>query len=129
MLQLLFSLRILAASIELTATALSALEGAYVACHLCLSGLVHAVMAKVTLAVLVTLALPALVYSHLLSSSSTMSTYRATPEGVSTWETFGAEVTAFCATLDDSNPCHDPVPFPKRAGGAVEIQVTACFTY
>ena len=34
MLQLLFSLRILAASIELTATALSALEGAYVACHL-----------------------------------------------------------------------------------------------
>ena len=82
-----------------------------------------------TLAVLMTLALPALVYSHILSSYSTDSPFGAQPDKVSAWVGFEAEVAMFCATLDDSAPYYTPVPFPTVYGGAYGIEVTACFTH
>ena len=69
----------------------------------------------VTLAMLLALALPRLVYSHLLSSTPTDSSFRAELDQVSPWETFEEEVAGSCATLDNSIACHRPVAFPANA--------------
>lgn len=82
-----------------------------------------------TLAVLMTLTLPALVYSHALSPSSTDAKYMAKPNQVSTWKTFGEDVAAACADLDSSDACHRPMPFPAREDRAFLIEVTACVSY
>ncbi|KAK9866711.1 hypothetical protein WJX84_010026 [Apatococcus fuscideae] len=76
----------------------------------------------VTLAGLMALALPALVYSHMLSTCATDNVYRAKPYDLSSWETFETEVAAACAALLDSKACHQPVAFPARKGGAFEVQ-------
>ena len=83
----------------------------------------------VALAVLVALALPALVYSHLLSTSSKDSRYMAKPDDISTWETFESAVAASCATLDNSDACHPHMPFPERRNGAFLIRVTGCSSH
>lgn len=80
----------------------------------------------VTLAGLMAVALPALVYTYMLSGASTTTGLRAMPENVSSWETFGTEVAAACDMLDDSTACHEAAPFPKRQGGAFTIRVIAC---
>lgn len=80
----------------------------------------------VTLAGLIAVALPALVYTHMLSRASTDTSLSAMPEDVSGWQTFGTEVAAACDMLDDSTACHEVVPFPKRQAGAFTIRVIAC---
>lgn len=77
-----------------------------------------------TLAGLLTLVLPALVYSHVLSGSYTVSEYSAVPVSVSTWVGFNDSVNAFVASLDDTNARYDPVAFPTEEGGAYETEVT-----
>ncbi len=83
----------------------------------------------VTLAGLMALALPALVYSHMLSTCATDNVYRAKPYDLSSWETFETEVAAACAALLDSKACHQPVAFPARKGGAFKVQVIACSSH
>ena len=70
-------------------------------------------------------ALPVLLYSHFLSTSSTKSEYSAQPQSVAEWTTFPAEVAAFKAGLDDSAELYIPVAFPSRNGGAYVIRVIA----
>ncbi|KAK9822550.1 hypothetical protein WJX74_003839 [Apatococcus lobatus] len=72
--------------------------------------------------VLVTLPLPALVYSHQLSRSSRESFYSTQPDQVSNSETVEAEVAASCAALDDSDACQQRVPFPNEIHGAFIIR-------
>ncbi len=78
----------------------------------------------VTLAMLMKLAPPGLYYSHKLSTSPIDSKHRATPDGVTSWDSFEKEVAKSCATVDNTMPCHRPAPFP--ADGFVEISVSAC---
>lgn len=78
-----------------------------------------------TLAELVTQAMPILVHSHSISFNPIEAAYRATPESVSSWETFRAEVATFCSTLANSDPCYNTKPFPLSLGGACEILVSA----
>ncbi len=77
----------------------------------------------VTLAMLMTQALPDLYHSHKLSSTPIDSKHRATPDDVTTWDSFEEEVASSCATVDNTNPCHGPAPFPAR--GYVKIRVSA----
>ncbi|KAK9800857.1 hypothetical protein WJX73_000580 [Symbiochloris irregularis] len=66
---------------------------------------------KVTLATLTALVLPALVYSHALSTSPTDSRYKAQPDDVVAWNGVLNEIRDFAAGFDNTVPCYQaPAP-------------------
>ena len=80
--------------------------------------------AKLTVAGLLAVALPALIYSHSLSPRATDSKYRAQPDFVDAWTSFPDEVAAFQATLNSSSELYTPVPLPVQYDGRYVIQVS-----
>ncbi|KAK9793447.1 hypothetical protein WJX73_007141 [Symbiochloris irregularis] len=78
--------------------------------------------AKLTVAALLLVTLPALIYSHSLSPRATVSKYRACPDSVGAWTSFPDEVAAFQTTLDNSSELYTPAPFPVKYDGRFVIQ-------